>query len=178
MKKIVFALIAGFAAMTAAQAQTMSADQPHFYVGAGAAINDNATTGDTRVGGKVFGGYQIDPNWGVEAGYTQFDKQDVTAGGVNGEVKGNSSYVAGTYTIPFNERFSGYGKLGISNSERKFDGAGTQVKDTDTGVYAGLGVQYKLNQNLALIGEYERYGKDKDFGAKADVVTVGLKYGF
>jgi hypothetical protein len=38
---------------------------------------------------------------------------------------------------------------------------------TDTGAYGALGVQYKLNQQVALTAEYERYGKEKDIGAKA-----------
>ena len=43
---------------------------------------------------------------------------------------------------------------------------------------ADAGLQYKLTENVALTGEYERYGKKKMLGAKADAFTVGLKYGF
>jgi OOP family OmpA-OmpF porin len=94
-------------------------------------------------------------------------------------VKGSGTYVAGKYSMPLGERFTGYGKLGVSYNERKYSSAlGTQVNNYDTGLYGGVGVEYKLNQNLALNAEYERYGKDKAFGAKADVYTVGLKYGF
>jgi hypothetical protein len=39
-------------------------------------------------------------------------------------------------------------------------------------------LQYNLNQQVALTAEYERYGKSKDFGAKADVWTVGARYSF
>jgi hypothetical protein len=39
-------------------------------------------------------------------------------------------------------------------------------------------LQYNLNQQVALTVEYERYGKSKDFGAKADVWTVGARYSF
>jgi OOP family OmpA-OmpF porin len=31
---------------------------------------------------------------------------------------------------------------------------------------------------VAAVVEYERYGKRKTFGPKADVYSVGLKYGF
>jgi OOP family OmpA-OmpF porin len=73
-----------------------------------------------------------------------------------------------------------YGGYNVDqNNERKYDnGAGTHVNNYDTGLYGGVGVEYKLNENLAVNAEYERYGKDKAFGAKADVYTVGLKYGF
>jgi OOP family OmpA-OmpF porin len=78
-----------------------------------------------------------------------------------------------------NEQFSAYGKLGVAYSKRKLDANdGTHIDDNDTGAYAGLGVEFKLNQKVALIGEYERYGKSKDFGAKPDVITFGVKYSF
>jgi OOP family OmpA-OmpF porin len=172
MKKLLLALLATTAVAGAAQAQTTT---PHAYVGVGAATADNKTSDSYKTGAKIYGGYEIDQNWGVEAGYTDFGKKDVGTG----NVKGSGTYVAGKYSVPLGERFSGYGKLGVSYNERKFDnGAGTRVNNYDTGLYGGVGVEYKLNQNVALNAEYERYGKDKAFGAKADVYTVGLKYGF
>jgi OOP family OmpA-OmpF porin len=172
MKKLLLALIATSAAVGAAQAQTTT---PHAYVGIGAATANNKSADEYKTDAKIYGGYEFDQNWGVEAGYTNFDKQDIPGG----NVKGSGTYVAGKYSMPLGERFTGYGKLGVSYNERKYSSAlGTQVNNYDTGLYGGVGVEYKLNQNLALNAEYERYGKDKAFGAKADVYTVGLKYGF
>jgi OOP family OmpA-OmpF porin len=94
-------------------------------------------------------------------------------------VDGYGLYVAGKYTMPINEQFAAYGKLGLSNSKRALSTpSGLSYSKYDTGAYAGVGVQYALNQNVSLNAEYERYGKDKDFGAKADVWTVGAKYSF
>ena len=172
MKKLLLALLATSAVAGAAQAQTTT---PHAYIGVGAATADNKSTDDYQTNAKVYGGYEFDQNWGVEAGYTDFGKENVGAG----NVKGSGTYVAGKYTVPLGDRFSGYGKLGVAYNERKFDtGVGGNVNDYDTGLYGGVGVEYKLNDKLALNAEYERYGKDKAFGAKADVYTVGLKYGF
>ena len=174
MKKLLLALIAtsAVAGVTQAQAQTTT---PHADVGIGAATADNKSTDDYHTNAKIYGGYEFDQNWGVEAGYTNFDKQDTSLG----NVKGSGTYVAGKYSMPLGERFTGYGKLGVSYNERKYSSSTLgQVNSYDTGLYGGVGVEYKLNQNLALNAEYERYGKDKAFGAKADVYTVGLKYGF
>lgn len=178
MNKLVFALIASIAAVGAAQAQTVGSTTPHFYAGIGAATSDNVTTDDYRTGAKVYGGYQIDQNWAVEGGYTWFDKQDFNRSGVRGDVKSENSYIAGKYTYAFNDRFSGFAKLGVAYTERKLRSNVGGYNDNDTGLYGGLGVQYKLNQNVSLIGEYERYGKDKELGAKADVYTVGVQYDF
>ena len=41
-----------------------------------------------------------------------------------------------------------------------------------------MGAQYQINQDVALVAEYERYGKSRDFGQKADVLTIGAKYSF
>jgi OOP family OmpA-OmpF porin len=174
MKKLIVALIAGAAAMSAAQAQNFSDNQPHAYVGVAAATAKNIQTDDYRTGGKIYGGYQVNQTWGGEAGYTDFGNKDVA----NGTTKGNSYYLAAKATMPINEQFSAYGKVGVQRSERKFNSAALNLKDTDTGAYGALGVQYKLNQQVALTAEYERYGKEKDIGAKSNVWTVGAHYTF
>ncbi|HEX8784921.1 MAG TPA: porin family protein [Telluria sp.] len=180
MKQLILALAASIAALGVAQAQSTdgaagttgvapyaSGFTPHAYVGLGAAIADDLDTGDYRGSPKVFGGYEFTPNWGVEGGYTKFHEKS----GYNS----NGSYVAGKYTVPLGERFSGFAKLGLQHSERT---DWSRQTDRDNGLYGGLGLQYALDRNLAVTGEYERYGKDKTSGAKADVYTVGLKYGF
>ena len=48
----------------------------------------------------------------------------------------------------------------------------------DNYVYAGLGAQYKLNENVSVVGEYENFGKSKDIGARAGVWSAGVKFGF
>lgn len=192
MNKLILAIAASLVAVGAAQAQTLTPSAaaaaasftPHAYVGVGAAIADNQLSDDYRVTPKIFGGYEFTPNWGIEAGYTYFNTRDRSWGVFNGidtsiSVKGYSSYVAGKYTIPVTDRFAAYGKLGVSHSERKSSSnEWGSYTERDTGLYGGLGVQYKLNEHVSAIGEYERYGKDKQSGAKADVITVGLKYGF
>ena len=174
MKKLIVALIAGAAAMSAAQAQNFSDNQPHAYVGVAAATAKNIQTDDYRTGGKIYGGYQINPTWAAEAGYTDYGNKDVA----NGTTKGNGTYIAAKATMPINDQFSAYGKVGVEHSERKFNSAALNIKDTDTGAYGALGVEYKLNQQVALTAEYERYGKEKDIGAKANVWTVGAHYNF
>ena len=173
MKKLIVALIAGAAAMSAAQAQD-TYTQPRAYVGVGVGTAQNKQADDSKASGKIYGGYQLNQMWAAEAGYTDFGDHDAA----NGKTKGNSYYLAGKATMPINEQFSAYGKLGVQHSERKFQSAALNVKDTDTGAYGALGVEYKLNQQVALTAEYERYGKEKDIGAKANVWTVGAHYNF
>jgi OOP family OmpA-OmpF porin len=193
MKKIVFALIASAAVAGAAQAQDLSATAPRGYVGLGVATADHeyslsgvTTTGSEgyKASGKIFGGYEFNNIWGVETGYTHFSKSDFSynANGVAGRggSRAHAFYVAGKANAMINDQFSVFGKLGLENSDRSFSTstAGLSGSDHDTGVYAGVGVQYNLNQKVALTAEYERYGKSVNVGVKPDVWTVGARYNF
>lgn len=188
MKKLIVAIAAGVAAMGAAQAQSTATEiiaQPtHPYVGVAVSGSKNQASDDWKASPKVFAGYDLTPNWGVEAGYTRFRKEGYntvvapnTVAGAN--VRGSSSYVAAKFMTPVNERVSAYAKLGASYNERKARINGfSDNTERDTSAYGALGAQYAFNQNVSLVGEYERYGKDKYQGAKADAVSLGLKYGF
>lgn len=186
MKKIIFALIAAATAMGSAQAAGP-------YVGVGAAMADhNGVPGTTnssadgyKASGKIFGGYDIDQTWGVEAGYTDVRKSNsnYTLNGLPGhaESDGNSFYVAGKATAPINDQVAVYGKLGAARNKSTLTSSTDPVlnrSESKTEAYGAVGVQYNLNQKVALTAEYERYGKKKDFGAKPDTFTIAAKYAF
>jgi OOP family OmpA-OmpF porin len=191
MKKIALALVVGMAAFGTAQAQDMQA--PRAYLGIGAAFADH----QYRLGGvsnidhdgykasvKVFGGADLDPVWAVEAGYTDFRSSDfsytVASGPGRGSSKGYGLYLAGKGRWPIQPQAEVFGKLGIAYSHRKLDTnpfIGID-DDNDTGIYAGVGLQWNINPQWALTGEYERYGKKKNFGAKPDVWTVAARFNF
>ena len=187
MKKIIVAVAANLVVLAAAHAQTGTIDttstvSPRPYVGVAISGAKNQASDDWKASPKIFGGYKIDQNWGVELGYTHFGSEDYDSNrnGVpaRAEVKGSSSYVAAKYSVPVNDRFSAYGKLGASYNERKNRQTGNDYTDRDTGLYGAVGVEYALNEKASLVGEYERYGKDKAIGAKADALSLGVKYGF
>ena len=183
MKKLIVALIASAAAMSAAQAQTIANTAPHAYVGVGVATADQESRGGLdgdgyKASGKIYGGYQLNQTWAAEAGYTDFRSADVNTAAGRGDTKGYGYYIAGKATQPLNDQLSVYGKAGVQHSQRELNVAGLNAKNSDTGLYGAVGLQYNINQQVALTAEYERYGKSKDFGAKADVWTVGAHYKF
>lgn len=174
-------LVAG----SAAHAQQSTTFKP--YVGVGVASAANRDTDGRHADAKIFGGVDFTDNLGVEAGYVNFSSRDRQyseaytgiPGGVKTTTKGYGAYVAAKYTVPITDRFSAYGKLGLAHSQRKWsNNIGYSAADNDNDVYAGVGAQYKLNDTLSLVGEYENYGKRKDFGARAGVWSAGLKVGF
>src|SRR5438094_230010 len=134
MKKLLVALLATTAAVSAAQAQTVQT-QPRAYLGLGVASVDHSysaangsglsvTDKDGYNGNlKVFGGYEVNQTWGVEAGYTDLNQADFnySVAGLNGHGKsdGYQYYVAAKGNYPINEQFSVNGKLGAEHSQRK-----------------------------------------------------------
>lgn len=159
MKKLLIA-----AALSTAFAATPA--MAGWYLGGGLGKSD---TDSSENSWKVFGGYQFNPTWGAELGYTDL-------GNYRGaEVESWS--LAGTATLPMWERWSLLAKLGVARNNAEVFGA--QQK---TSTLAGVGVGYELNQRVGLRLEYEDYGKLSNTGAgsnnKGSNVALSAKYSF
>jgi opacity protein-like surface antigen len=184
MKKLLITLLASLSALGAARAQTIENGSGQAYVGIGAARSSIVYEGGHKTGAKLFGGYDFNQNLGIEAGYTRFGSVGATYEFATEQyrtsTRGNNSYVAGKYTVPINERFSAYGKLGLSHTVRNYQAIGYRdgYRESENGVYAGLGAKYKLNQNVSLNVEYEKNGSHKTFGPSANQWSLGISYGF
>jgi opacity protein-like surface antigen len=205
MGKLVFALLASAAAFSAAaQAQTQNAQnfRPRAYVGVGGAVVDhdysisglrNIDSEGATISGRVFGGYEFDPIWAVEAGYDDFSQSDFrfNLDGFRGRGRsdGYGVYVAGKGRLPLqamvniNQPIEAFGKLGVAYSHRKTESTRDsptffRFDDDDTGLYAGVGVQWNFHPQWSLTAEYERYGRSKTNGAQADVFSFGARYNF
>jgi OOP family OmpA-OmpF porin len=79
--------------------------------------------------------------------------------------------------MPMNDKVNLYGKLGVVHKSLEQTGA-LQRRASENELYAGVGAEYKLSQQVALGLEYERYGKKTAFGQKPDAWTVQAKYSF
>lgn len=191
MNKILFALIASVTALSSVS--LAHAEGAYAGVGVGATRFKfdvpNAVSSDDRSGtkaiAKVFGGYEFDKTWGVEAGYTNFGSQDYnfTQGGAAGRIDtdSHSLYVAGKASAPINEQVSVFGKLGAARNHDGVSGSGAAAGvqgDSKTGLYASVGAQYAVNKNVALTAELEHYGKGADFGRKSSALAIGARYNF
>jgi opacity protein-like surface antigen len=185
MKKVFIATAATLAFTSAAQA----AEGP--YIGVGVANNksniatpagaSNIQQAGNKASGKIFGGVELNNTFGVEAGYTDFRKADhsYTTGTTVNRVTtdGHATYLAGKANAPVSDKVNMYGKLGVVNKRLKQTGALSR-SESENQLYAGVGAEYKLNQQVALALEYERYGKKTAVGPKPDVWTVAAKYSF
>lgn len=184
MKRMICMLSTALALTGGAQAQdATSSPASHIYLGAGVTVADHFED-NNKSGLKFFGGYAFNKNWAVEAGLSRFGgrKYDLNwpdNANQSYSTKGFGSYAAARYSLPIGERFAAYGKLGLAHSERTMTySTGWYHKDIDNGVYAAVGGQAKLTDQLALTLEYEHYGKKKRMGAKEKLWSLGLQYAF
>jgi OOP family OmpA-OmpF porin len=134
---------------------------------------------------KIYGGYQITPNWGVEGQYSDLGKRDFTAtlglDSVRANVKLYQYSVAATGTLPLDGGFAIFGKLGVSNNNGKISDGGGKSGNKTSGLI-GIGASYSLTPQLALRLEYEDFGKfgegQSGSSIHADNFSLSLKYAF
>ena len=129
------------------------------------AITSNDEKGD---GWKLFGGYQINKNFGVEATYV--DMGNFGASGRIGVVpftfsaKANGYALAAVGTLPVSASFDLFAKVGVVFSKVKSSGTAGAVfvgsNDRETDWTAGIGVKYNVNKNFAIRAEAERYERN------------------
>lgn len=176
MQKLFAALFLGLALAGVAQAGPSTA-APQAYAGVAAASSERQAAG-VKTSPKVFGGVALGDGLAVEAGYIDLRKGTYAPEARTIDLGGFGSYVAAKLTRPLMDKLSAYGMLGVAHSQRKSSLAGALRKETDTGLYGAFGLQYSVTQNVKASAGYERYGKDKKTGAKADAWTLGLEFAF
>jgi len=139
---------------------------------------------------KLFGGYQLNRNFAIEAGYFNLGKFNYRAasgtGSLNGiyEVEGINLDLVGT--LPFSERFSAFGRIGAQHAITRdtFNGTGTLVPPTDSAskrdnnLKVGVGLQYAISPAVMLRGEAERYRINDGFDNRGDVNVFSLSLVF
>ena len=144
----------------------LSVGAPHYQDGV------NGVSGDSSgLSGKLFGGYQLNPNFALEAGVADLGHIENSTG----RVTSHGEYIDAVGIAPLNDKFSLLGSLGLAHVDANTsngDGSGNGLK-------LGLGAQYALSRNVALRGEVERYRPDV-FDAKTNIdqYSLGVKVAF
>lgn len=163
------AAVLGMAALSAG-----AAEQPGFYVGAGAgqAMIDDGALDDDDTAFSAFAGYQLNPYFGLEAGYADLGKTE-PLGSAGPELEADAAYLVAVGTLPFTDRFSGYAKAGYS--DWNVDTSITGVSDDGNDPTYGLGLQYRFTDAVALRGEYSRFEIDD---SEIDLAQVQVRFDF
>ena len=151
-------------------------------------INDNTIDR----GFKLYGGYSLNRYFSIEGGYFdlgdfQFNTAIAPTGTVDANMKVRGANLDLVGYIPFTEKFSAFARLGVNYAltQDTFTSSapnvlGGKVSQRDTLPKAGVGLEYKLSDSLALRVEAERYRISNAFTDhnNIDLYSVGLVYRF
>lgn len=142
------------------------------------------STDDSDTSWNVTAGYKFTRTWAFEVGYVDLGTFGAsgTFGGapasVNADVTGWT--FSGVGTLPLNDMFSLYGKLGYLRSKTKgtasIAGALGRATSDENGFTAGIGARYQFNRNVSVLLEGNHY----DLGDNGDArnFLVGVRYDF
>lgn len=173
-KMLSTALVAVIASAAAFGAQ--AADKG-FYAGAGVGQSfvDEGAYDDEDTAFSVFGGYQFNRYFGLEAGYADFGKLEPRGAGP--ELEASSVYLTAVGTLPITDKFSAYAKAGVQrwDVDTAIPSVVGNSDDNGTDPTYGLGVQYRFTDHVALRGEYSRFEvEDTDL----DLAQLQVRYDF
>ena len=142
---------------------------------------------------KVFAGYQLNRNFGVEAGYFNlgkfgFTSTTVPAGTLDGQIKLQGVNLDLVGTLPLTERWSAIARVGAQYAQARdsftrtgaVHGSNSNPSKNAANFKVGLGVQYEVGQSFMVRGEAERYRINDAVGNRGDVnmFSVSLVFPF
>lgn len=178
LQKTLFALAAGSLLTVSAQAATTYSNgytgQP--YVGAKVGQFDlDINNADDPTAYGVYGGYNFDPMFGVEAEFVGSDDADYRNGELDAKTYG--AYGTARYQFP-NTGLYAKGKLGVAKTEVEgnYTVGSTRVPKSasDTGIAGGVGLGYSVNPDFGIEAEYAMMDSEVD----AKLMTVGAHLKF
>ncbi len=136
-------------------------------------------------GPKVDVGYDFNPNFGIELGYTSFGTIfNSNNNSASLKQKSNAITFSAIGTVPVGEWFGVYGRFGYARYDTNNTGyiEGVKIKDESGNTpFWGAGVKFNLNEQFAIRVEYQDYRDLSDVpGRKDDVqgLFAGAVYRF
>ena len=142
-------------------------------------------------GFKVFGGYQFNRNFAVEAGYFNlgkfgFTSTTVPAGTLSGSIKLQGLNLDLVGTLPLTQRLSAIARVGGQYAQARdtFRGGGAVTvlnpnpSERSFNAKVGAGLQYEFSPSFLMRAEAERYRINDAVGNRGDVNMYSLSLVF
>lgn len=152
-------------------------------------ITATTSVDDTDTAWKIFGGYRMNANFGIEAAYMDYGtiSADSTvtapsAGAVNVDLDTAAWLLDAVGYLPLGSGFELFGKLGVALWDSKGDFSGTgggssfsgNADDDGSDFHFGVGAGYALTDSIGVRAEWERINGDDDL----DAWTISAQMGF
>ena len=156
----------------------------------GATLN-SFNTDERGRGYKLFAGKQLNQYVAIEGGYVDLGKFGFNAttsgnGALNGEAGFRGVNLDLVGQLPLSQRFSLLGRIGMHYTKASTHFTGNRLaavtnpnpSERKIGANAGLGLEYKFSEALAMRAEVERYRVNDAVGNRGDVdlASVSLVY--
>jgi OOP family OmpA-OmpF porin len=135
-------------------------------------------------GSKLFAGFQLTENLGVEAGGFRSStlKRSFVVNNTNVTQKGEISafYLVGTARLPIGDRFAINARAGFARSE--FSGTNvlpiaSKITGSKSGALFGIGGEYRITPNVAATIDYD-YLPETTERLKTGLISLGVKVVF
>lgn len=137
---------------------------------------------DNTTGTALYAGYQFDKSFGIEGGVAYLGKASISAQGITATAKPTTVYVAGTASLPLQDGFGLFAKVGVAQTRTKMTVTGFgSDSNNETSALVSVGASFIIDKNLSAVVEYTDFGKiAKEDGdkLKANLLSVGLRYTF
>lgn len=164
MNKKWFAAMLGAAAMAVSAAAVAQQAGTGWY--AGAQIGNAEVFDEDDTAWKVFGGYQINPTFSAEVGYTNLGEVDVPGG----SAEATAFEFLGLAKFPLGNQFSIYGLAGLAMVEVDVSGPLSSASDDSTELTYGIGGQFDFSRNMGVRLQWQRYDTEEE----VDVLSLGV----
>jgi OOP family OmpA-OmpF porin len=127
---------------------------------------------NSGTGVKLYGGYQLTPNFAIEGGAFNLGRTD----DATGIAKTRGIYADGVGSYEFAPKWSVLGSVGVADARFTT----TNGDDSSPALKLGAGVQYDLTHQTALRLQYDHYHFTNAFDQKPNVgeFVFGVKFGF
>ena len=139
---------------------------------------------------KLLVGKQLNRYFAIEAGYFDLGKFGFNAVTSDGTLNGQAGFRGVNLDLvgqlPLTERFSLLGRIGADYVKTSTHFTGNRLNamtapnasEKKSGIKAGLGLEYKFTEALAMRGEVERHRVNDAVGNRGDVdmISLGLVY--
>ncbi|MBT8083959.1 MAG: porin family protein [Woeseia sp.] len=168
-------------ALCAISMPAVAADQSPFYgsIGGGVYKLQSAGFDETAPTMKILGGYNFNEYVAIEGSYTELFESSENVEGLDIDVDGNVWDLSTKLSMPLNERFTPYGRLGWSyvdlTASATEDGETVRINDYDNALTWGIGTDFHMTDRLTLNGEVARTNIDE---GDLDFLSVNVSYRF
>jgi OmpA-OmpF porin, OOP family len=133
-------------------------------------FNNSTLTSTNPTGWGVFIGHDFNPNFAFEAEYLNLG--EIKAGTSSAKSTGFS--LSGIGSIPLNENFSLFGKLGFAMITGSPGGSYTGNDKKSRALTYGLGGQFNLNPSVGIRLGWDKYKfNDTGLSGNASLISVG-----